>query len=183
MEANLINGNNKSEKKLLENPQLLCKLTKDYNIIPKLKIINSYNLFKYNKGLKIVFKYITIIFNKDETYDLTFVNFDEFICNEDTEIFFNSNNYSLENSTMKKIWNKDITLIYGGMGTKYKDNLNNKNIIIEYLNKRYKCENYNYDEFNSQIILFTKLKNLLILGGVIKPLYSEFINKVEKLCV
>ena len=180
MEINIINGKNISEDELLGNPQLYCKLTKNYTIIPTIKVINCYNLFKYNKGLKIIFKYITILFNKDEIYDLTFVNFDEFMYNEDTEIFFDTKNYLVENSTMKKIENNNITLIYRGIGTKYEDNLNNKNILMDYLNKRYKCENYRYDSFNNQIILFTKLGNLLISEEESNLLYEEFKRNILK---
>ena len=180
MEINIINRKNISEDELLENPQLYCKLTKNYTIIPTIKVINCYNLFKYNKGLKIIFKYITILFNKDEIYDLTFVNFDEFMYNEDTEVFFDNKNYLVENSTMKKIENNNITLIYRGIGTKYEDNLNNKNILMDYLNKRYKCENYRYDSFNNQIILFTKLGNLLISEEESNLLYEEFKRNILK---
>ena len=106
MEINIINDNNLSEKDALNNPQLFCKLTKNYDIIPKLQIINNFNLFRYNNGIKLIFKYISIIFNKEEIYDLTFVNFDEFSYKGDTEIFFDDKNFKIENSTMKKIWNK-----------------------------------------------------------------------------
>ena len=139
-----------------------------------MQIINNFNLFRYNNGIKLIFKYISIIFNKDEIYDLTFVNFDEFSYNGDTEIFFDDKNFKIENSTMKKIWGKNITLIYGGIGIIYRNNIKNKTIIIDYLNKRYSCENYKYDEFNNQIILITKIKNLLIYEKESNLLYNEF---------
>ena len=103
MEIKIINENNLQSEDYIENPQLFIKLTKSYKIIPKLSIVNKFNLFEYNNGLKIVLNHLSIIFNKDETYDLAMVNFDEFSCNNDTEIFFDSNRFEKSISTMKKI--------------------------------------------------------------------------------
>ena len=180
MEINIINKDNLSENDLLNNPQLYCKLTKDYDISPKLKFINKCNLFRYTKGLKISFKYLSIIFNKDEIYDLTFVNFDEFSYNGDTEIFFDKN-FDIENSSMKKIWNQKLTLIYGGIGIKYKNNEKNKNILIEYLLKRYSCDEYKLDENNNQIILNSEIKNLLISEEESNHFYKEMQNNINEI--
>jgi hypothetical protein len=171
MEINIIKKALLSEKELSSNPQLFCKLTKDYKIIPKLNVINEYNLFKYDKGLKIDIKFISIIFKKNKKYDLTFVNFDEFSYNEDTEIFFDKKNFDKENSSFKKLFEEEISLIYKGInnlyGIKYKD------IIIDYLTKRYQNKNYEIiDSYN--VLINTKIKNLLISEEQSKLYYEEF---------
>ena len=115
-------------------------------------------------------KYISIIFNENKKYDLNFVNFDEFAYNEDTEIFFDKNNFEKENSTLLKLSDEEITLIYKGINSLYKENL--KNIIIKYLSKRYKNEKCKY--IDSNIIIRTKIKNLLISEEQSKIFYEEF---------
>ena len=180
MEIKIINGNNLPSKDYIENPQLFCKLTKSYKTIPKLSIVNRFNLFEYNNGLKIFLEHLSIIFNKDETYDLAMVNFDEFSCNDDTEIFFDSNRFEKSNSTMKKICDNRIILTYDGIGTKYKDNLFNRNIVRDYFRKRYLFEKYKFDDFNKQIIISTKIKYLLISEEDSKIQYEEFIKNINK---
>ena len=141
MEINIIKENSLTERELSLNPQLFCKLTKNYAITPSIDIINKYNLFKYDKGIKIDMKYISIIFNKNEIYDLTFVNFDEFSYNEDTEIFFDKNNFDKENSSLLKLSEMEITLIYKGINILYEEKIKDK--VINYLKKRYKSEKKN----------------------------------------
>ena len=170
LEVNIIKGDIFSEEDLCINPQLFCKLTKEYGITPSINIINKYNLFRYDKGIKIDMKYISIIFNENKKYDLTFVNFDEFTYNEDTEIFFDKNDFEKENSTLLKLGEEEITLIYKGINSLYKENL--KNIIIKYLSKRYKNEKCKY--IDSNIIIRTKIKNLLISEEQSKIFYEEF---------
>ena len=180
MEIKIINGNNLPSEDYIENPQLFCKLTKSYKIIPKLSIVNKFNLLEYNNGLKIVLKHLSIIFIKDETYDLGMVNFDEFSCNDDTEIFFDSNRFEKSNSTMKKIYDNKIILTYDGIGTKYKNNLINRNIVRDYFRNRYFFEKYKFDDFNKQIIISTKIKYLLIPEEESKIQYEEFLKNINK---
>jgi len=176
MEINIIKGDPLLQKELSSNPQLFCKLTKNYKIIPKLKIINSYNLFSYDKGLKIDMKYISIIFNKNKIYDLTFINFDEFAYNEDTEIFFDNKNFDRENYSLKKLSEEEISLIYKGINDLYE--IKYKDIIVDYLKKRYKnkkCEII--DGYN--IVINTQIKNLLISEEQSKFYYDELMQNIK----
>ena len=170
MEINIIKENSLTERELSLNPQLFCKLTKNYGITPSIDIINKYNLFKYDKGIKIDMKYISIIFNKNEIYDLTFVNFDEFSYNEDTEIFFDKNNFDKENSSLLKLSEKEITLIYKGINILYEEKIKDK--VINYLKKRYKSEKCKL--IKSNIVMITKIKNLLISEEQSELFYDEF---------
>ena len=170
MEISIIKENSLTESELCLNPQLFCKLTKNYKITPSLNIINKYNLFKYDKGIKIDMKYISIIFDQNKSYDLTFVNFDEFSYNEDTEIFFDKKNFDKENSTLLKLSEKEITLIYKGINTLYEEKIKDK--IINYLNRRYKSEKYELIESN--VFMATKIENLLISEEQSKFFYEDF---------
>ena len=170
LEINIIKGDIIFEPDLCLNPQLFCKLTKEYEITPSLNIINKYNLFRYDKGIKIDMKYISIIFEENKIYDLTFVNFDEFAYNEDTEIFFDKKNFEKENSTLLKLCEEEITLIYKGINYLYKEKF--KNIIANYLSKRYKSEKC--ELIDNNIIIITKIKNLLISEEQSKIFYEEF---------
>ena len=69
-----------------------------------------------------------------------------------------------------KLGEEEITLIYKGINSLYKENL--KNIIIKYLSKRYKSEKCEYIDNN--IIIRTKIKNLLISEEQSKIFYEEF---------
>ena len=69
-----------------------------------------------------------------------------------------------------KLGEEEITLIYKGINSLYKENL--KNIIIKYLSKRYKNEKCKY--IDSNIIIRTKIKNLLISEEQSKIFYEEF---------
>jgi len=172
LEINIIKNNFLEGEKNGLNPQLFCKLTKNYNITPNINIINTYNLFSYDKGIKIDMKYISIIFNKDEIYDLTFVNFDELSYNEDTEIFFDNKNFEKENSTLLKLSEKEITLIYKGINFLYGEKSKEK--VIDYLNKRYQGKKCEYDLNEANVVMITKIKNLLISEEQSKFFYDEF---------
>ena len=176
MEINIIKGDYLLQKELSSNPQLFCKLSKDYKIIPKLKIINSYNLFSYDKGLKIDMKYISIIFNKNKIYDLTFINFDEFAYNDDTEIFFDDKNFDKENYSLKKLSEEEITLIYRGINNLYE--IKYKDIIVDYLQKRYKNKNYEIIE-GYNVLINTQIKNLLIGEEQSKIYYDELKQNIK----
>ena len=176
LEINIIKNNFLTGEKNGLNPQLFCKLTKNYNITPNLNIINTYNLFSYDKGIKIDMKYISIIFNKDEIYDLTFVNFDELSYNEDTEIFFDKKNFEKENSTFLKLSEKEVTLIYKGINFLYREKSKDK--VTDYLNKRYQCKKCEYDLIEANVVMITKIKNLLISEEQSKFFYEEFTKNI-----
>jgi hypothetical protein len=171
MEITIINENNISEKEALLNPQLHCRNENIYFLIPDLNTINHSNLFKYNKGLEIRFKYMTVIFSDREIYDFTSINFDELIYDGNTEIFFDDNNYIKEQSSMKKLWDINICLKYKGIGQLYEDTPINYSIIMKYLNKRYFTD---YIHKNiKEIILVTKLKRLFLTEKESRILYDE----------
>ena len=170
LEINIIKGNILSEKELCLNPQLFCKLTKDYKITPSINIINKYNLFKYDIGIKIDMKYISIIFNQNKIYDLTFVNFDEFAYNDDTDIFFDKKNFDKENSTLMKLSEKEITLVYKGIKNLYDEKIKDK--VIDYLIKRYNSKKY--EMIDTDVVIITQIKNLLINEEQSKILYEDF---------
>ena len=171
MEINIIKGDLTLQKNLSSNPQLFCKLSKNYKIIPELKTINDYNLFSYDQGLKIDMKYLSIIFTKNKIYDLTFINFDEFAYNDDTEIFFDNKNFDKENSSLKKLNEEEITLIYKGINNLYE--IKYKEIIVDYLKKRYKNKKYEINE-EYNVVINTQIKNLLISEEQSKLYYDEF---------
>ena len=171
MEINIIKGDLTLQKNLSSNPQLFCKLSKNYKIIPELKTINDYNLFSYDQGLKIDMKYLSIIFTKNKIYDLTFINFDEFAYNDDTEIFFDNKNFDKENSSLKKLNEEEITLIYKGINNLYENKY--KDVIVDYLKKRYKNKKYEINE-EYNVVINTQIKNLLISEEQSKLYYDEF---------
>jgi hypothetical protein len=170
LETNIIKGELLSQKELCLNPQLFVKLTKNYKIIPNLNIINDYNLFSYDKGLKINMKYITIIFAQNKIYDLTFINLDELSYNDDTEIFFDKKNFDKNNSSFIKLYEKEISLIYKGINNLY--DIKYKNIIANYLMRRYCCKNFEMID-SDDIVINTKIKNLLINEEQSKIYYDE----------
>ena len=177
MEIRIINEKNITEKEALLNPQLHCRNSKIYLLIPDLYTINKSNLFNYDKGLEIRFKYMSIILTNREKYDLTSINFDELIYDGNTEICFDDINYLKENSSMKKLWDIRICLKYKGIGLLYEDNPINNTIILNYLNKRYiaeYCEIYSNDNDNKEIILITKFINLFLTENESRSLYDEF---------
>ena len=171
LEINIIKGDLTLQKNLSSNPQLFCKLSKNYKIIPELKTINDYNLFSYDQGLKIDMKYLSIIFTKNKIYDLTFINFDEFAYNDDTEIFFDNKNFDKENSSLKKLNEEEITLIYKGINNLYE--IKYKDVIVDYLKKRYKHNKYEINE-EYNVVINTQIKNLLISEEQSKLYYDEF---------
>jgi hypothetical protein len=121
-------------------------------------------------------KYISIIFNKNKIYDLTFINFDEFAYNEDTEIFFDNKNFDKENYSLKKLSEEEISLIYKGINNLYE--IKYKDIIVDYLKKRYKnkkCEII--DGYN--IVINTQIKNLLISEEQSKLYYDELLQNIK----
>ena len=154
MEINIINGQNISDEEKLLNPQLYCKNDKNYKLNPSLDIINNSNLFKYDKGLEIIFDKISIVFSNKEVYDLTNINFDELSYDGNYDIFFDETNYKKEKSTFKKLWERNIYLIYK------LPELNNTETLNEFLYKRYSAEFCEVDE--GKITLVTKLKNLFL---------------------
>ena len=154
MEINIINGQNISDEEKLLNPQMHCKNDKNYKLNPSLDIINNSNLFKYDKGLEIIFDKISIVFSNKEVYDLTNINFDELSYDGNYDIFFDETNYKKEKSTFKKLWERNIYLIYK------LPELNNTETLNEFLYKRYSAEFCEVDE--GKITLVTKLKNLFL---------------------
>ena len=173
MKIKIINENNISEKEALINPQLHFKNPKHYLLIPDPQIIINSNLFKYNQGLEIIFKYMSIIFTDKETYDFTSVNLGELCYDGDTEIFFDDTNYNKEYSSMKKLWDVRICLIYKGIGLLYNDLPEIVNIIYNYLNKRYFAEMININD-NKEIMIITKLEKLFLTENESKIIYNEF---------
>ena len=180
MRVEIINENSISEQQALLNPQLYFKNPKHYLLYPDPKIIINSNLFKYNKGLEIIFKYMSIIFTDKETYDLTGINLGEICYDGDTEIYFDDNNYSKEYSSMKKLWNIRICLIYKGLGLLYKDQQNINKIIFNYLNKRYHAEMIDINNDNKDIYIITKFENLFLTLNESKILYEKF--KESEIC-
>ena len=154
MEINIINEENISDEEKLLNPQMHCKNDKNYKLNPSLDIINNSNLFKYDKGLEIIFDKISIVFSNKEVYDLTNINFDELSYDGNYDIFFDETNYKKEKSTFKKLWERNIYLIYK------LPELNNTDTLNEFLYKRYSAEFCEVDE--GKITLVTKLKNLFL---------------------
>ena len=172
LEVSVIDGNNISEMEALLNPQLLCKMTKHYLLIPNLQFINSCNLFKYKEGIEIMFKYISVIFTSNKAYDFTCINFDELCYDGDTEIYFDDINFDKKNSSMKKLWDEPISLVYKGIGSLYSDKPIINNILVNYLNKRYFAQFYEVK--NGTITLITKFENLFLTEKESKTLYEEF---------
>ena len=154
MEINIINGQNISDEEKLLNPQMHCKNDKNYKLNQNLDIINNSNLLKYDKGLEIIFDKISIVFSNKEIYDLTNINFDELNYDGNYDIFFDETNYKKEKSTFKKLWERNIYLIYK------LPELNNTETLNEFLYKRYSAEFCEVDE--GKITLVTKLKNLFL---------------------
>ena len=152
MEINIISEKNIPEKEALLNPQLFLKNSKKYRLIPSLDIINNSNLFKYDKGLEILLGKFTILFKDKTTYDLTGVNIDEICYDGDKEIYFDKINFKKEKSTFKKLWDKNVCLIYNLSG---KDDINE---IQNYFNKRYSAEFCEVTD--GKIMLITKIRNL-----------------------
>ena len=99
----VISENNISEKEALLNPQLHFKNPKHYLLNPDPSEVVNSNLFNYNKGLEIIFQYMSIIFTDKETYDFTSINLGELCYDGDTEIFFDDANYK-----KKKFFNEKI---------------------------------------------------------------------------
>ena len=153
MEISIINTENISKEEALLNPQLHCRNDKNYKLNPTLDIINNSNLFEYNKGLEIIFENISIIFSNKELYDFTSINFDELCYDGNYDIFFDESKYKKEKSTFKKLWDKNICLIYKPLNSENK-------IFIEFLVKRYSAEFF--EETEGKIFLVTKLKNLFL---------------------
>ena len=164
MEISIINTENISEKEALLNPQLHCKNDKNYKLNPTLDIINNSNLFKYNKGLEIIFENISIIFTNKELYDFTSINFDELCYDGNYDIFFDESKYKKEKSTFKKLWDKNICLIYEPLKEENK-------ISIEFLIERYSAEFF--EEKEGKIFLVTKLKNLFLTDKERKKFFIQ----------
>ena len=172
LEIEVIDGKNMSDMEALLNPQLHCKMTKHYLLIPNLQFINNCNLFKYKEGLEIMFKYMSVIFTSKKTYDFTGINLDELCYDGDTEIYFDDINFDKKNSSMKKLWDEPISLIYKGIGSLYNDKPIINNILVNYLNKRYFAQFYEVN--NGTITLITKFENLFLTEKESKTLYEEF---------
>ena len=172
LEVAVIDGNNLSDMQALLNPQLHCKMTKHYLLIPNLKYINSCNLFKYKEGLEIMFKYMSVVYTSNKAYDFTSINFDELCYDGDTEIYFDDINFDKNNSSMKKLWDESVYLIYKGIGSLYNNKPIINNILVNYLNKRYFAQFYEVD--NGTITLITKFENLFLTEKESKMLYEEF---------
>ena len=172
LEVEVIDGKNMSDMEALLNPQLHCKMTKHYLLIPNLQFINNCNLFKYKEGLEIMFKYISVIFTSKKTYDFTGINLDELCYDGDTEIYFDDINFDKKNSSMKKLWDEPISLVYKGIGSLYNDKPIINNILVNYLNKRYFAQFYEVN--NGTITLITKFENLFLTEKESKALYEEF---------
>ena len=86
------------------------------------------------------------------------------------KFFFDKKNFEKENSTLLKLSEEEITLIYKGINYLYKEKF--KNIISNYLSKRYKSEKC--ELIDNNIIIITKIKNLLISEEQSKIFYEEF---------
>ena len=153
MEISIINEENISEEEALLNPQLHCKNDKNYKLNPSLDIINNSNLFLYNKGLEIIFDNISIIFSNKELYDFTSINFDELCYDGNYDIFFDESKYKKEKSTFKKLWDRNICLIFKQLDSENK-------IFTEFLEKRYSAEFF--EEKEGKNVIITKLKNLFL---------------------
>ena len=153
MEISIINEENISEEEALLNPQLHCKNDKNYKLNPSLDIINNSNLFQYKKGLEIIFENISIIFSNKELYDFTSINFDELCYDGNYDIFFDESKYKKEKSTFKKLWDRNICLIFKQLDSENK-------IFTEFLEKRYFAEFF--EEKEGKIVIITKLKNLFL---------------------
>ena len=171
LEINIISEKNITEKEASLNPQLHCKNDKNYILIPCLDIINKTNLFKYNKGLEVIFGNISIIFSDKNEYDLTNINFGELSYDGDYEIYFDDSHFKKDNSSFKKLWEENISLVYLGLESFNDNNLKEKEIVMNYLSKRYSSEiNYIKD---GKIILITKLRNLFLTEKERKNLFSN----------
>ena len=157
MEINIISDKNISEEEALLNPQLFIKNDKKYKIDPTLDIINKSNLFKYNKGLEIFLGKLSILFKDNNTYDLTNVNLDEICYDGDKGIYLDEKNFNKEKSSFKKLWDKNVCLIYNLSG---KEDNNNINDIKNYLIKRYSSDFYEMSE--NKIMIMTKIGNLFM---------------------
>ena len=153
MEISIINEENISEEEALLNPQLHCKNDKNYKLNPSLDIINNSNLFQYNKGLEIIFENISIIFSNKELYDFTSINFDELCYDGNYDIFFDESKYKKDKSTFKKLWDKNVCLIFKQLDSE-------NEIFAEFLEKRYSAEFF--EEKEGKIVIITKLKNLFL---------------------
>ena len=153
MEISIINEENISEEKALLNLQLHCKNDKNYKLNPSLDIINNSNLFQYNKGLEIIFENISIIFSNKELYDFTSINFDELCYDGNYDIFFDESKYKKDKSTFKKLWDKNVCLIFKQLDSE-------NEIFAEFLEKRYSAEFF--EEKEGKIVIITKLKNLFL---------------------
>ena len=119
-----------------------------------------------------MFKYMSVIFTSNKTYDFTGINFDELCYDGDTEIYFDDINFDKKNSSMKKLWDESVYLVYKGIGSLYKDRPIINNILVNYLNKRYFAQFYEVD--NGTITLITKFENLFLTEKESKMLYEEF---------
>ena len=171
LEINIISEKNISEIEASLNPQLHCKNDKNYILIPCLDIINKTNLFKYNKGLEVIFGNISIIFSDKNEYDFTNINFGELSYDGDYEIYFDESHFKKDNSSFKKLWEENISLVYHGLETFIDNNLKEREIVMNYLSKRYSSEiNYFKD---GKIILITKLRNLFLTEKERKNLFSN----------
>ena len=157
MEINIISDKNISEEEALLNPQLFIKNDKKYKIDPTLDILNKSNLFKYDKGLEIFLGKLSILFKDNNTYDLTNVNLDEICYDGDKGIYFDEKNFNKEKSSFKKLWDKNVCLIYNLSG---KEDNNNINDIKNYLIKRYSSDFYEMSE--NKIMIMTKIGNLFM---------------------
>ena len=119
-----------------------------------------------------MFKYISVIFTSKKTYDFTGINLDELCYDGDTEIYFDDINFDKKNSSMKKLWDEPISLVYKGIGSLYNDKPIINNILVNYLNKRYFAQFYEVN--NGTITLITKFENLFLTEKESKTLYEEF---------
>ena len=164
MDINVVNDKNISEEEALLNPQLFIIFNKRYKINPSIEIINKSNLFKYDKGLEIILGNITILFSNKNVYDLTSINLNELIYDGDKEIFFDEINFKKEKSSFKKLWDKNICLIYNILGK-----IDNNS--VNYLSKRYSAEFYDANDGN--ITLVTKIKNLFLTEKESKELFKQ----------
>ena len=174
MGIEIIDEKDITEKEALLNPQLHFKNPKHYFLVPNPTIIFNSNLFKYDKGLEILFQYMSVIFNDKETYDITGINIGELCYDGDTEIYFDDENFIKEFSSMKKLWDIRIGLIYRGIGSLYEDNPKINNIIFNYLNKRYMAEMIDINNKDKEIFIVTKFENLFFTLKESQNLYNEF---------
>ena len=119
---------------------------------------------------------MSIIFNDKETYDFSGVNLDELCYDGDTEIYFDDKNYIKDYSSMKKLWDVRICLIYRGIGSLYEDKPEINKIIFNYLNKRYIAELIDINNNEKGIFILTKFENLFLTLNESKNIYNEFRN-------